>query len=110
MKYLFLDLETTGLNYGNGYYDRWGNYKKGIVFDEACEIAIIDQNRKVLLNTLINPYKSISSTSTSIHGITNKMTTKSYDFVGPICETTDKFLTTNKFQKLNEKDYIIICF
>ena len=40
---------------------------------------------------------------------TNKMTTKSYDFVGPICETTDKFLTTNKFQKLNEKDYIIIC-
>ena len=40
---------------------------------------------------------------------TNKMTTKSYDFVGPICETTDKFLTTNKFQKLNEKDHIIIC-
>ncbi len=40
---------------------------------------------------------------------TNKKTNKSYDFVGPICETTDKFLTTNKFQKLNEKDYIIIC-
>ncbi len=39
----------------------------------------------------------------------NKKTKKSYDFVGPICETTDKFLTTNKFQKLNEKDYIIIC-
>ena len=35
------------------------------------------------------------------------MTNKIYDFVGPICETTDKFLTTNKFQKLNEKDYII---
>ena len=40
---------------------------------------------------------------------TNKMINKTYDFVGPICETTDKFLTTNKFQKLNEKDYIIIC-
>ena len=40
---------------------------------------------------------------------TKKMTNKSYDFVGPICETTDKFLTTNKFQKLNENDYIIIC-
>ena len=40
---------------------------------------------------------------------TSKKTKKSYDFVGPICETTDKFLTTNKFQKLNEKDYIIIC-
>lgn len=40
---------------------------------------------------------------------TNKKINKTYDFVGPICETTDKFLTTNKFQKLNEKDYIIIC-
>jgi len=29
--------------------------------------------------------------------------------VGPICETTDKFLTINKFQKLNEKDLVIIC-
>ena len=38
-----------------------------------------------------------------------KVINKSYDFVGPICETTDKFLTTKKFQKLNEKDYIIIC-
>ncbi len=34
---------------------------------------------------------------------------KTYGFVGPICETTDKFLTTNKFQKLKEKDMIIIC-
>ena len=40
---------------------------------------------------------------------TNRITTKSYDFVGPICETTDKFLTTSKFQRLSEKDYIIIC-
>ena len=40
---------------------------------------------------------------------TNKSIKTSYDFVGPICETTDKFLTTNKFQKWNEKDYIIIC-
>ena len=34
---------------------------------------------------------------------------KTYEFVGPICETTDKFLTVNKFQKLNEKDLVIIC-
>ncbi len=32
-----------------------------------------------------------------------------YEFVGPICESTDKFLTIKKFQKLNEKDLIIIC-
>ncbi len=34
---------------------------------------------------------------------------KNHEFVGPICETTDKFLNINKFQKLNEKDILIIC-
>ena len=34
---------------------------------------------------------------------------KTYEFVGPICETTDKFLTIKNFQKLYEKDLIIIC-
>ena len=34
---------------------------------------------------------------------------KTYEFVGPICESTDRFATIKKFQKLNEKDYIIIC-
>ena len=34
---------------------------------------------------------------------------KNYEFVGPICETTDSFLLQKKFQKLNESDYIIIC-
>ncbi len=39
----------------------------------------------------------------------NKKTKKIYEFVGPICESTDKFLTVKKFQKLNEKDFIAIC-
>ena len=34
---------------------------------------------------------------------------KAYEFVGPICESTDRFLTIKKFQKLKEKDLIIIC-
>ena len=34
---------------------------------------------------------------------------KTYDFVGPICESTDKFTTLKKFQKLKEKDLIIMC-
>ena len=34
---------------------------------------------------------------------------KTYEFVGPICESTDKFTTINKFQKLNEKDLVAIC-
>ena len=32
-----------------------------------------------------------------------------YEFVGPICESTDKFLTMKKFQKLNENDLVVIC-
>ncbi len=34
---------------------------------------------------------------------------KSYEFVGPICESTDKFSTLKKFQKLYENDLILIC-
>ena len=34
---------------------------------------------------------------------------KIFEFVGPICESTDKFLSTNKFQTLKEGDVIIIC-
>jgi len=34
---------------------------------------------------------------------------KIFEFVGPICESTDKFLTTNKFQKIKEGDVLIIC-
>ena len=38
----------------------------------------------------------------------NKKAKKAYEFVGPICESTDTFLTSKKFQKLHEKDLIII--
>ena len=34
---------------------------------------------------------------------------KTYEFVGPICESTDKFATTKIFQKLKEKEFIILC-
>ena len=33
---------------------------------------------------------------------------KKHEFVGPICETTDKFLTKANFQKLKENDNLII--
>ena len=39
----------------------------------------------------------------------NQISKKSYDFVGPICESTDKFTTLKKFQKLKEKDLIVMC-
>ena len=40
---------------------------------------------------------------------TNQVSKKIYEFVGPICESTDKFTTLKKFQKLNEKDLVIMC-
>ena len=40
----------------------------------------------------------------------NKISAKTpYEFVGPICESTDKFATIRKFQKLYEKEFIAIC-
>ena len=40
---------------------------------------------------------------------TNQVSKKVYEFVGPICESTDKFTTLKKFQKLKEKDLIVMC-
>ena len=37
------------------------------------------------------------------------MSKKKHEFVGPICETTDKFLSINKFQMLKEKEILSIC-
>ena len=42
--------------------------------------------------------------------IKNKQISKKvYEFVGPICESTDKFTTLQKFQKLKEKDLVLMC-
>ena len=40
---------------------------------------------------------------------TNISSREIYEFVGPICESTDKFITLKRFQKLKEKDLVIIC-
>ena len=39
----------------------------------------------------------------------NQVSKKTYEFVGPICESTDKFISLKKFQKLKEKDIIVMC-
>ena len=39
----------------------------------------------------------------------SKKEKKTYEFVGPICESTDKFLTQKNYQKLKEKDLVLIC-
>ena len=39
----------------------------------------------------------------------NKKSKHSYEIVGPICESTDRFSTLRNFQELREKDLIAIC-
>ncbi len=104
-----------------------GNHKSKIIFEPGrsivgntailvSKILYIKENSKkdfIILDAAMNDFMRPALYGAK-HKIIplkrkNKITNKTYDFVGPICETTDKFLSTNKFQKLNEKDYIIIC-
>ena len=39
----------------------------------------------------------------------NKKSKHTYEIVGPICESTDRFSTMHNFQELREKDHIVIC-
>ena len=61
------------------------------------------------MNDLIRP--ALYGTNHSIIPLHKKNTriSKKYEFVGPICETTDKFMLTKSYQKLKQNDYLIIC-
>ena len=39
----------------------------------------------------------------------NRVVKKNIEFVGPICESADKFFNTKKFSIVKEKDIMIIC-
>jgi diaminopimelate decarboxylase len=69
---------------------------------ERKNFVILD----VAMNDLMRPalYGAMHKTLPSIK--INKKSKKVYEFVGPICETTDKFITLKNFQELNEKDII----
>ena len=61
------------------------------------------------MNDLMRPalYGSRHEIMASIKN--KKMIRKKHEFVGPICEATDKFLSVPKFQTLREKDILAIC-
>ena len=72
---------------------------------EKRDFVIID----AAMNDLIRP---------ALYGATHKIlpstkkkskSNKTYEIVGPICESTDKFTTLKNFQELKEKDFIVIC-
>tara|TARA_B100001564_G_scaffold117049_1_gene97426 strand:+ start:2409 stop:3623 length:1215 start_codon:yes stop_codon:yes gene_type:complete len=77
-------------------YIKKGHKKDFIILDAAMN----DFMRPALYNA---NHKIISSKKRG--GVSKK----TYEFVGPICESTDKFATIKGFQKLNEKEIIVIC-
>ncbi len=103
------------------------NYKSKIIFEPGRSIVgntgtlvsrviyIKDSERKkfiildAAMNDLIRPalYGAQHKILPSIK--TNKNSKKTYEFVGPICESTDKFIVLRKFQQLREKDIIVMC-
>ena len=103
------------------------NHKSKIIFEPGrsivgnigvliSKVIYIKENKKknfiildTAMNDLIRPALYGSKHLTLPVLKTNKVSKKIYEFVGPICESTDKFITLKKFQKLKEKDLIIMC-
>ena len=87
---------NTGMLISRVIYIKDSGRKKFIILDAA-------------MNDLMRPalYGAFHRTLPVIKS--NKISNKPYEFVGPICESTDKFITLKKFQKLKEKDLIAIC-
>ena len=92
---------------------------RSIIGDTALlltRVLYIKKTRKInfvildaAMNDLMRPalYGSRHEIMASIKS--KKMIIKKHEFVGPICEATDKFLSVPKFQTLREKDILAIC-
>ena len=85
----------------------------GYLFSKVIYIKEGDKKNFVILDVAMNDLMR-----PALYGAEHKILTlkklnqkfnKTYEFVGPICESTDKFVSLKNFQKLREKDYIIIC-
>ena len=87
---------NTGMLISKVIYIKDSGRKKFIILDAA-------------MNDLMRPalYGAFHKTLPVVKS--SKRSNKTYEFVGPICESTDKFITLKKFQKLKEKDLIAIC-
>ena len=83
---------NTGILISKVIYIKKGEKKNFVILDAAMN----DLMRPALYNAI---HKILPSTK-------SKRSKKIYEFVGPICETTDKFATLRNFQELNEKDLI----
>ena len=85
----------------------------GILISQIIYIKKSEKKNFIILdaamNDLMRPalYGAKHKTLPSIKK--NKISKKTYEFVGPICESTDRFITLKNFQELKEKELIVIC-
>ena len=85
----------------------------GILISKIIYIKKNDSKNFIILNAAMNDlirpalYGARHKILPSIKS--KKKSNKTYEFVGPICESTDKFNTLKNFQELEEKDLIAIC-
>tara|TARA_B100000579_G_scaffold389652_1_gene363615 strand:+ start:140 stop:1357 length:1218 start_codon:yes stop_codon:yes gene_type:complete len=84
-----------------------------VLFAQIIYIKNTEKKRFIILDAAMNDLMRPALYG-SHHSIIplikrNKKNKTMHDFVGPVCETTDKFLSVKGFQKLNEKDYVAIC-
>ena len=88
-------IANTAVLFSQIIYIKNTNKKKFIILDAA-------------MNDLMRPalYGSYHSIIPLLK--TNKKNKRTHDFVGPVCETTDKFLSVKSFQNLKEKEFVAI--
>ncbi len=138
-KFEYIDLGGgMGITYENEKklnYKKYNNYIKNFLKKNKTKI-IFEPGRSIIGNTgiLISKVIYIKKTQNkdfiildsgmndlirpALYGSKHKIiplkrisndSNRNYEFVGPICESTDKFLNIKKFQKLKKNDLIAIC-
>jgi len=85
----------------------------GYLISKIIYIKHTDSKNFVILdsamNDLIRPALYGAKHKIIPSKLNNQKISKKHEFVGPICETTDKFLTVDGYQKINQRDIVLIC-
>ena len=85
----------------------------GTLVSKVIYIKENDKKNFIILDVAMNDFMR-----PALYGASHKMlpsvkkntnSKKTYEVVGPICESTDKFTTLKNFQELKENDFIVIC-
>ena len=85
----------------------------GTLVSKVIYIKKSGRKNFVIINAAMNDFMR-----PALYGASHKMlpsikkntnSKKTYEVVGPICESTDRFTTLKRFQEIEENDFIVIC-